>query len=183
LEQQFGAAWIQGEVADLVEAEQVQPVVAAEDAGELFVINAELAHHVGGRNWLVWALTLNRGVGEMQRTPLEMPALCPAADYLDGMEKTGCSQALTRTRTPTVRHPLNHGGNRQLNRALYTIAITQIRGDTEGRTYYRRKRAEGKTSRQALRCLKRRLSDLIYRTLRSDLAHLAELPPPLLLAA
>jgi transposase len=53
----------------------------------------------------------------------------------------------------TVRHRLNHGGNRQLNRALYTIAITQIRGDTEGRTYYRRKRAEGKTSREALRCL------------------------------
>ena len=47
------------------------------------------------------------------------------------------------------------GGNRQLNRALYTIAITQIRGDTEGRAYYERKRAAGKTRREALRCLKR----------------------------
>jgi transposase len=83
----------------------------------------------------------------------------------------------------TVRHRLNRGGNRQLNRALYTVAITQIRGDTEGRAYYRRKRAEGKTSREALRCLKRRLSDLIYRTLRSDLADVAELPPSLLKAA
>ena len=45
----------------------------------------------------------------------------------------------------TVRHRLNRGGNRQLNRALYTIAITQIRADTEGRAYYQRKRAEGKT--------------------------------------
>jgi transposase len=57
----------------------------------------------------------------------------------------------------TVRHRLNRGGNRQLNRALYTVAITRIRGDIEGRAYYRRKRAEGKTSREALRCLKRRL--------------------------
>jgi transposase len=74
----------------------------------------------------------------------------------------------------TVRHRLNRGGNRQLNRAIYTIAITQIRADTEGRAYYQRKRAEGKTSREALRCLKRRLSDLIYRTLRADLANAAQ---------
>ena len=56
----------------------------------------------------------------------------------------------------TVRHRFNPGGNRQLNRALYTIALTQIRGDTEGRAYYERKRAAGKTNREALRCLKRR---------------------------
>jgi transposase len=69
-----------------------------------------------------------------------------------------------------VRHRLNRGGNRQLNRALYTIAITEIRADTEGRAYYARKRAEGKTGREALRCLKRRLSDVVYRTLRADQA-------------
>ena len=65
----------------------------------------------------------------------------------------------------TARHRYNPGGNRQLNRALYTAAITQIRSDTEGRAYYRRKRAEGKTSREALRCLKRRISDRVYRTM------------------
>ena len=81
----------------------------------------------------------------------------------------------------TVRHRLNRGGNRQLNRALYTIAITEIRADTEGRAYYQRKRAEGKTSREALRCLKRRLSDVVYRTLRADLA--AAEPVPLAAAA
>ncbi|WP_199907481.1 IS110 family RNA-guided transposase [Nocardioides terrigena] len=68
----------------------------------------------------------------------------------------------------TVRHRFNPGGNRQLNRALYTVAITQIRAETEGRAYYDRKRAEGKTSREAIRCLKRRLSDVIYRTMRAD---------------
>jgi transposase len=68
----------------------------------------------------------------------------------------------------TTRHRYNPGGNRQLNKALYTIAITQIRGDTEGRRYYLRKRADGKTSREALRCLKRRLSDLVYRAMLND---------------
>ncbi|XAW58100.1 IS30 family transposase [Blastococcus sp. HT6-4] len=60
----------------------------------------------------------------------------------------------------TTRHRLNRSGNRTLNRVLYMIAITQIRADTEGRAYYQRKRAEGKTNREALRCLKRRLSDV-----------------------
>lgn len=68
----------------------------------------------------------------------------------------------------TVRHRLNRGGNRQLNRALYTIAITQIRSDTEGRAYYDRKRAAGKTGREALRCLKRRLSDQVFKTMQRD---------------
>lgn len=70
----------------------------------------------------------------------------------------------------TTRHRLNRSGNRTLNRVLYTMAITQIRADTEGRAYYLRKRAEGKTGREALRCLKRRLSDVIYKTLHEDLA-------------
>jgi transposase len=70
----------------------------------------------------------------------------------------------------TTRHRLNRSGNRQLNRVLYTIAITQIRADTEGRAYYQRKRAEGKSGREALRCLKRRLSDVVYKALHEDLA-------------
>lgn len=68
----------------------------------------------------------------------------------------------------TVRHRFNPGGNRQLNRALYTIALSQIREQTEGRAYYDRKRAQGKTKREAMRCLKRRLSDLVYQAMRHD---------------
>lgn len=83
----------------------------------------------------------------------------------------------------TVRHRLSRGGNRQLNRALYTIAITQIRANTEGRAYYRKKRAEGKTTREALRCLKRRLSDLVYRTMKADLGDQVDHEPSLVEAA
>ena len=48
------------------------------------------------------------------------------------------------------------------------MAITQIRHDGPGRIYYQRKRASGKSHKEALRCLKRRLSDLVYRQLLSD---------------
>lgn len=49
------------------------------------------------------------------------------------------------------------------------IAICQVRHDAPGRTYYRRKLAEGKAEKEALRCLKRRISDALYKQLRSDL--------------
>ena len=64
--------------------------------------------------------------------------------------------------------------NRRVNHMIHIAAISQIRLDTEGRTYYRRKRAEGKKSLEAIRCLKRRISDAIYRQLVQD-AHRADL--------
>src|SRR5918993_2223807 len=67
-----------------------------------------------------------------------------------------------------IRHRLSRAGNRRLNHVLHIAAIVQIRHDTEGRAYYRRKLAEGKTSLEAMRCLRRRLSDVIYRQLVAD---------------
>ena len=67
-----------------------------------------------------------------------------------------------------VRHRLSRAGDRQLNRCLHVMALTQIRQDTPGRTYYLRKRTDGKGHKEAMRCLKRRLSDVVYRQLRSD---------------
>lgn len=66
------------------------------------------------------------------------------------------------------RHRLNRGGNRQLNHVLHIIAIYQIRYPGEGQDYYRRKRDAGKTPLEAMRCLKRRLSDVLYRHLTAD---------------
>jgi transposase len=67
-----------------------------------------------------------------------------------------------------VRHRLSRAGDRQLNSCLHIMAITQIRHDTPGRAYYQRKRAAGKSHREALRCLKRQLSDAVYRRLLRD---------------
>jgi transposase len=55
-----------------------------------------------------------------------------------------------------------------MNHVLHVAAIVQLRHDTEGRAYYRRELADGKTPMEALRCLKRRLSDVIYRRLVAD---------------
>lgn len=65
------------------------------------------------------------------------------------------------------RHRLNRSGNRQLNCALHRIAITQGRVHPPARAYLERKQAEGKSRREALRCLKRHLARTVYRTLRA----------------
>jgi transposase len=66
------------------------------------------------------------------------------------------------------RHRLNPRGNRQLNWAIHVIAICQLRHPGEGRDYYDRKRGEGKSTKEAIRALKRRLSDIVYRTMIAD---------------
>jgi transposase len=65
----------------------------------------------------------------------------------------------------TVRHRLNRGGDRQLNRALHTIALSRLQHHPETRTYAARRTAEGKTRRDIKRCLKRAIAREIYRLL------------------
>ena len=69
----------------------------------------------------------------------------------------------------TRRHRLNRGGNRQLNRALHTIALVQARVDPRARAYLDRKQGEGKTWLESIRCLKRHLADVVYRGMVEDL--------------
>ena len=68
-----------------------------------------------------------------------------------------------------VRRRLSRGGNRQINAVLHIMATVQLRNPTEGRAYYDRKVAAGKTPNEAMRCLKRRLSDIVYRTMLTDI--------------
>src|SRR5204863_2098715 len=68
----------------------------------------------------------------------------------------------------TTRHRLNRGGNRQLNRALFTIAMVQARWDPRASEYLERKRAEGKSPAEARRCLKRHLASVVYRAMQED---------------
>jgi transposase len=67
------------------------------------------------------------------------------------------------------RHRLDRGGNRQLNCALHRIAVTQGRVHPPAKAYLERKQTEGKTRREALRCLKRQLARTVYTTLKSEL--------------
>jgi transposase len=75
----------------------------------------------------------------------------------------------------TIRHRLNRSGDRQLNRALHTIALNRLQRDPHTRAYAERRRTEGTTDREIKRCLKRYLARQLYRQL--------ETPPPTLDAA
>lgn len=67
------------------------------------------------------------------------------------------------------RHRLSRFGDRQLNSVLHTVAMVQIRmKNSRGNAYYKRKIEEGKTPKEARRCLKRRLADLIWRRMIAD---------------
>ena len=70
----------------------------------------------------------------------------------------------------TNRHRLDRGGNRQINAALHRVAVTRARCHPETQTYLDRKRQEGKSTREAIRCLKRHLARRIW--------HLLQPPPP-----
>jgi transposase len=70
----------------------------------------------------------------------------------------------------TNRHRLDRGGNRQINTAIHRIAVTRARCHPETRAYIERKRSEGKTNREAIRCLKRHLARRVW--------HLLQPPTP-----
>jgi transposase len=72
---------------------------------------------------------------------------------------------------PRVRHRLNRRGNRTLNHAVHLIALTQIAHDTPGRDYYQRRIDQGRTPKEAIRSLKRHISNAVYRALTADLDH------------
>jgi transposase len=78
-----------------------------------------------------------------------------------------------------VRHRLSRSGNRHLNNALHLAAHVQRSHPGPGRDYYRRKIAEGKSKREAMRCLKRQIAKRVYRQLRADhdTAHQTPLEP------
>ena len=66
------------------------------------------------------------------------------------------------------RHRLSRAGNRRINRALHIMAVVQLRNPTEGRVYFDAKKAAGKTSMEAMRALKRRLSNVVYSRMLAD---------------
>jgi transposase len=97
------------------------------------------------------------GVGDVARFPDRNHFASPAG-----------TAPLDASSGDQIRHRLSRAGNRRLNHVLHIAAIVQIRHDTQGRAYYRRKLAESKTPMEALRCLKRRWSDVVYRQLVAD---------------
>jgi transposase len=67
-----------------------------------------------------------------------------------------------------VKHRVSLAGNRRLNQVMHMIAVCQARSDPRGKAYYRKKLGEGKSRREAMRCLKRRISDVVFKALVAD---------------
>ncbi len=83
----------------------------------------------------------------------------------------------------TERHRLSRTGNRQINVALHRIAITQLQREGPGRSYLEHRRVQGDTKPEAIRALRRRISDEVFRRMRNDEAVRAASPSGLAAAA
>lgn len=65
----------------------------------------------------------------------------------------------------TVRHRLNRGGDRTLNRVIHTVALVRMRCDADTRAYVNKRTAQGRTKKEIMRCLKRYITRQLFRAL------------------
>jgi len=116
--------------------------------------------HVPGGKLRLLGLSLSGLTGEARQ--LELDETAAAFAMACGVAPIPASSGKTQ------RVRLNRRGNRQLNRALFIVALTQGREYAPAREYMERKRAEGKTWNEAMRCLKRQLADVVFRAMLKD---------------
>ena len=147
--------------------------IAAEELADLVAVEAKMKKATAELKALVVAsgstLMDIHGVGPVvaARTLADVGDVTRFADRNRFASWTGTAP-LDASSGEQNRHRLSRAGNRRMNHMLHIAAVTQIRLDTEGRRYYRRKIAAGKKPLEAIRCLKRRISDVVYRQLVAD---------------
>ncbi|MET0996304.1 MAG: IS110 family transposase, partial [Mycobacterium sp.] len=147
--------------------------IAAEELADLVTVEAKMKKATAELKTLVVArgstLMDIHGVGPVvaARTLADVGDIARFADRNRFASWTGTAP-LDVSSGEQNRHRLSRAGNRRMNHMLHIAAVSQIRLDTDGRAYYRRKIAAGKQPLEALRCLKRRISDAVYRQLVAD---------------
>jgi transposase len=147
--------------------------MAAEELADLIAVEAKMKKSTTELKVLVKArgsrLMDLPGVGPVvaARTLADVGDIARFADRNRFASWTGTAP-LEASSGEQNRHRLSRAGNRRMNHMIHIAAISQIRLDTPGRAYFRRKRADGKRKLEALRCLKRRISDALYRQLVAD---------------
>ncbi|MGH8881253.1 MAG: transposase, partial [Stackebrandtia sp.] len=156
--------------------------IAAEELAELVAVDAKIKKATAELKAMVLArgsqLMDIHGVGPVvaARILADVGDIARFADRNRFASWTGTAP-LDASSGEQNRHRLSRAGNRRINHMIHIAAVTQLRLDTQGRTYYRRKRADGKKPLEAIRCLKRRISDAIYRQLVADAARAAMTEP------
>lgn len=124
---------------------------------EMVLSSGTTLHHQRGISYLL-AATLLGEVGQLSRVGTE-----GAFAMLNGTAPVEASSG------KVVHHRLNRRGNRQLNYAIHTVALVRARSDERSKAFMLKKRQEGKSYKDAMRCLKRHVSNDIYRRMISDL--------------
>jgi transposase len=162
--------------------------IAAEELAELIAVDAKIKKATAELKAMVLArdsrLMDLRGVGPVvaARVLADVGDVARFADRNRFASWTGTAP-LDASSGEHNRHRLSRAGNRRVNHMIHIAAVTQLRLNTEGRAYYQRKRAAGKKPMEAMRCLKRRISDAIYRQLVADAERAARAAPPGTLSA
>ena len=147
--------------------------IAAEELAELVAVEAKIKKATAELKTIVLARSSHlmdlHGVGPVvaARVLADTGDVTRFADRNRFASWTGTAP-IEASSGQIVRHRLSRAGNRRMNHMIHIAATTQIRLDTDGRAYYRRKLAAGKTRAEAMRCLKRRISDALYRQLLAD---------------
>jgi transposase len=155
---------VAGKTRRRMAAEQIADLVAVD--AKLKTIKAELSATITARGSTLMDIP---GIGPARaaRILADVGDITRFADRNRFASWTGTAP-LEASSGEQVRHRLSRAGNRRMNHVLHIAAIVQLRHDTPGRAYFLRKVASGKTRMEALRCLKRRLSDVVYRRLLAD---------------
>jgi transposase len=153
-----------GKTRRRIAAEELADLVAVEKKIKILTVDLNAMIAASGTS-----LTTLPGVGTIiaARVLAEVGDVTRFADRNRFASWTGTAP-LEASSGEQVRHRLSRAGNRRMNHMIHIAAVTQIRLDTPGRAYYQRKLAAGKTRMEAMRCLKRRISDALYRQLLAD---------------
>jgi transposase len=141
---------------DEIRALDAARVEVRKRTAEMIVASATTVTDVYGIGPLMGAIIIGR-VGDIRRFPTS-----------GHFARHNGTAPIEASSGPKKRHRLNPRGDRQLNHAIHMAAVTQVRNDTPGRVYHVRKQAEGKTRKEAMRALKRRISDAVYQRLLTD---------------
>ena len=138
--------------------------LALRDAARALKDNRAQLHTIV--NDLVPGLTEQRGIGPVSAAQAIVSFSHPGRCRNDAaFAALGGASPLEASSGRTMRHRLNRGGDRALNRALHTIAATRMRSCPTTRAYVARRTAEGKNPKEIRRCLKRYIARQLYRTL------------------
>ena len=156
-----------GEIRRLVHAVRAGRHTLAANRAQLQTIVDEMAP----------GLTRRRGVGAVTAAQaivsFSHPGRCRSDAAFAALSGTSPLQASSGK---TVRHRLNRGGDRALNCAIHTIAVTRMRCCPTTKNYGARRTAEGKSSREIQRCLKRYIARQLYRALNTSTTLTAQTP-------